>query len=79
MIKDFVIAVLLILCSFQAEARPDGATILACDTLIPQHGINRVGDDPFPYKVDLSDFNLSPFGSGYKGGNKYYSKFYVRT
>ena len=75
MMKDSVIVVLLILCSFKAEARPDGATILACDTLIPEHGINQVGSDPFPYKVDLSDFNLSPNGSGYKGGRKYYSKY----
>ena len=75
MMKDIVIAVLLIICSFQAESRPDGATILACGTLAPVHGINQIGDDPFPYNVDLSAFALSPSGYGYTAGKKYYSKF----
>ena len=74
---DSVIVVSLILCSLQVEARPDGATILACDTLIPDHGINQISNDPFPYKVDLSDFTLPPFGSGYKGGKNYYSKYFI--
>lgn len=79
MMKDIVIAVSLILCSVQVESRPDGATILACGTLAPIHGINQVGDDPFPYNVDLSAFALSPSGYGYTAGKKYYSKLCTQT
>lgn len=69
-----VIAVLVVLCLFQAEARPDGATMLACATLIPEHGPNQAGNDTFPYKVDLSGFSLRPSGYGYKAGEKYCRK-----
>ena len=75
MIKDILIAALLILYSLHAEARPTGATVLACNTLIPEHGINQVGNEAFPYKVGLSDFALFPSGYGYKGARRYNSKF----
>ena len=49
-----VIAVALILCSFQAEALPTGAPAAACTTLVPQHADNQAIDEPSPYVVDLS-------------------------
>ena len=69
-----VIAVLLILSSIQAEARPEGAPVTACSTLVPNHTLNQAGDDPFPYEVDISALALSPQGFGYEGGKTYQSK-----
>ena len=64
-----VIAVALILCSFQAEALPTGAPAAACTTLVPQHADNQAIDEPSPYVVDLSRL-----ASGYEAGKNYISK-----
>ena len=63
-----VIVVVLMLCSFQAEARSGGAPAAACNTLTPIHLPNQAGGDPFPYVVDL--FALA---NGYEGGKNYRS------
>ena len=75
--KVTMIVALLVLRSLQAEARPDGATILACATLVPEHGSNMAAGHPFPYKVDISELALSKSGYGYKAGGSYGSKFYI--
>ena len=63
-----VIVVVLMLCSFQAEARSSGAPAAACSTLMPIHLPNQAGGDPFPYVVDLS-----ALADGYEGGKSYRS------
>jgi len=68
--KFAVAALVLLLCTFQAEARPSGAPSAACVNLVPRHAQNQVGNDPFPYEVDLSSFAMS----GYYGGRSYQSK-----
>ena len=71
MMKKFAVAVIgLLLCTFQAEARPSGAPSVACRDLLPRHARNQAGDEPFPYKVDLSSF----LTSYYYGGLSYKSK-----
>ena len=67
--KIAVIAVALILCSFQAEARSTGAPASACTTLVPQHAENQAINESFPYEVDLSQL-----ASGYDEGKSYISK-----
>ena len=72
--KTVVIAVALIMYTFQTEARPNGAPSAACDTLVPKHAPSQAGSDPFPYEVNLSALALSPSGFGYEGGKSYRSK-----
>ena len=67
--KLAIFGLALLLCSFQAEARPSGAPNGACSSLIPRHAPNQVGNDTFPYEVDLSTLV-----SGYDGGRSYKSK-----
>ena len=69
--KKFAVAALgLLLCLFQAEARPSGAPNAACSDLVPRHAPNQAGNVPFPYEVDLSTISMS----GYDGGKSYRSK-----
>ena len=70
--KTALIIVVVTLCSFQAEARPTGASSAACATLTPRHGQNQAGS-AFPYRVDLSRFALSPSAFVYEGGKRYRS------
>jgi len=67
-----IVVGLLILWSFQADARPSGAPNSACSTLVPRHSPNQVGNDSFPYNVDLS-----ALVSGYEEGKSYRSKLCV--
>ena len=67
--KTAVIAVVLVLYSFQVEARSKGAPASACATLIPRHRKNQAINESFPYEVDLS-----ALASGYEAGKSYKSK-----
>ena len=68
--KFAVIALALLSCLFQVEARSSGAPNAACRNLVPRHAPNEAGNDPFPYEVDLSTLAMS----GYDGGKSYSSK-----
>ena len=71
MMKKFAVAIIgLLLCTFQAEARPSGAPSAACRDLVPRHARNQAGDEPFPYKVGWHSFLMSC----YYGGLSYKSK-----
>ena len=69
-----IAVVVLILYSLQTEARPSGAPSSACSDLVPRHSPNQVGNDSFPYEVDLSELAIPSSSFGYVGGRRYRSK-----
>ena len=73
---SLIVVMVLMLNSLQSEAQPRGTLSIACGDLVPRNVSNQVGDDPFPYQVDLSELALATSGFGYEAGRNYRSKLH---